>query len=91
MTTDPVKRKPNLRLRDVLVTSLVHAVRNAMQATAVALMLGVVVCATNPLMKHVAPVWGTLPFVRNVKRWNWPILLCVNWLCKPMVKPWFIC
>ena len=90
-TTDPVKRKPNPRLRGVLATNLAHAVPSVKPATAVAPTLDVAVCATNPRMKHVAPVWGTQLFVRNVKRWNWQIPLCANWPCKPMVKPWFIC
>ena len=90
-TTDPVKRKPNPPLQDVLATSLVHVAPSAIQVTVVALMLDAADCATSQLMKRAAPAWETLPFVRNVKRWNWPIPLCANWLCKPMVKPWFIC
>ena len=89
-----------LGIKDVLSTKglpttssskVLENYRPPYDATAVALMLGVVVCATNPLMKHVAPVWGTLLFVRNVKRWNWPIPLCANWPCKPMEKLWCIC
>ena len=90
-TTDPVKRKPNPPLQGVLAISLVHVAPSAIQVTVVALMLDAADCATSPLMKRAAPAWGTLPFVRNVKRWNWPIPLCVNLPCKPMVKPWFIC